>query len=249
MPEFMPLLTAIIAPLLTLMVLSYIFAGDNPAYRFATYIFIGVAAGYAGAIAYHNVLKPSLIDPLVAAGILGITDPEIIITVLLPLLLVAMLLLKLSPTTARFGTLPLALMVGVGAAVVVGGAITGTLIPQSLASMESLNPTQVSPLTGETGAERLINVIILLIGTITTLLFFRFTVSRSKTGEEERPMTSIAGITVPGPLGALRSVGKGFIAIAFGAVYAGAFAAVIVVLAERVQYLVDVVFALIGSFG
>jgi hypothetical protein len=62
-------------------------------------------------------------------------------------------------------------------------------------------------------------------------------------------LTSIAGITVPGPLGALRSVGKGFIAIAFGAVYAGAFAAVIVVLAERVQYLVDVVFALLGSFG
>jgi hypothetical protein len=249
MLEFMPLLTAIIAPLLTLMVLSYIFAGDNPAYRFATYIFIGVAAGYAGAIAYHNVLKPSLIDPILAVGILGLTDPEIIITVLLPILLVAMLLLKLSPSTARFGTLPMALMVGVGAAVVVGGAITGTLIPQSLASMESLNPTQVSPLTGETGAERLINVIILLIGTITTLLFFRFTVSRTKTGEEEKPMTSIAGITVPGPLGALRSVGKGFIAIAFGAVYAGAFAAVIVVLAERVQYLVDVVFALLGSFG
>lgn len=249
MQDLMPTLTLVIAPLLTIMVLSYIFAGDNPAYRFATHIFIGVAAGYAGAIAYHNVLKPSLIDTIIEAGILGLADPEIIVTVIIPILLVILLLLKLSPSTARFGTLPLALMVGVGAAVVVGGAITGTLVPQSLASMESLNPGQVSPLTGETGAERLINVSIILIGTITTLLFFRFTVSRSKSGEEDRPMTSIAGITVPGPLGALRSIGKGFIAIAFGAVYAGAFAAVIVILAERVQYLVDVMFLLLGNLG
>jgi len=48
----------ILAALLTIMMLSYII-GDNPFFRLACYIFIGVASGYAGAMAWHQVLWPS----------------------------------------------------------------------------------------------------------------------------------------------------------------------------------------------
>ncbi len=79
---------------------------------------------------------------------------------------------------------------GVGAAVVVGGAITGTLVPQSLAAMGTLNPAVVSPQTGETGLERVLNVIIVLVGTISTLAYFRFTLRKRPAGEPPSPARS-----------------------------------------------------------
>src|SRR4030067_360744 len=77
----------------------------------------------------HNVLRPGVVDPLFAAGLRGIAQPSALATVVLPWILVLVLLLKLSPRTARYGTLSMALLVGVGAAGVVGGAVSGTLGP------------------------------------------------------------------------------------------------------------------------
>jgi hypothetical protein len=65
------LIAAFLGAIITLMVLSYLI-GDNPLFRLAIHIFIGSASGYAGAIAWHNVLKPGLLDPLFEAGIGGI---------------------------------------------------------------------------------------------------------------------------------------------------------------------------------
>ena len=48
-----------VAAFLTLMVLSYLF-GNNPFFRLAQYLFIGVAAGYAVVLAWNQVLWPRL---------------------------------------------------------------------------------------------------------------------------------------------------------------------------------------------
>lgn len=242
------LIASFLAAILTLMVLSYLI-GDNPLFRLAIHIFIGSASGYAGAIAWHNVLKPGLVEPLFAAGIGGLLQPPVPATVIAPLILVIVLLLKLSPRTARYGTLSMAILVGVGAAVVIGGAISGTLIPQTLASMESLSPASASPQTGETGLERMINVSVVLLGTVTSLLYFRFGQRRSLTGEGETPLAVIGGVTIPGPAGLLRAIGKGFIAVTFGVMYAGTLSAALVVLAERLQSLRDTLANLIGALG
>ncbi len=164
-------------------------------------------------------------------------------------MLVLLLLLKLSPRTARFGTLSMAVLVGVGAAVVVGGAITGTLIPQSIATMESLSPAAVSPQTGETGFERMLNVAIILVGTLATLLYFRFSTRRERATRKEPPLAIIAGQAIPGPLALLRAAGQTFIAITFGVMYAGALSASLIAMAERVQFLRDTLNNLIGALG
>lgn len=231
----------VLALLLTVMVLSFL-VGDNPLFRFAVHLFIGVAAGYAGAIAWHNVMQPGIIDPLFQAGFAGLFAPEVIVTVLAPLVLILLMLLKFSPATARFGGLPLALLVGVGAAVVVGGAISGTLIPQSTAAMESLSPTAISPQTGETGPERTMNIGLMLIGTISTLIYFRFTSRGSAT------TMTLAGFTFPKPMYLMRQIGRAFIAITFGVMFAGALAATIIVLSERIQFMWTVTFGLLGRF-
>src|SRR3972149_3329975 len=159
----------IASALLTLMVLSYLF-GDNFLFRIAVHLFVGVAAGYAGALALRTVLYPRLVLPVLNDGFSAVT-----VIFVVSWILVVLLAFKAWPATASMGSLPMALLVGVGAALVVGGAITGTLVPLALATMDSLDPAAVAPLTGETGFERVANVLILLIGTISTLVYFRFT--------------------------------------------------------------------------
>jgi hypothetical protein len=57
------LLVGAVAFILTLMTLSYLVA-DNPAFRVAVHIFVGVAAGYVAAVAWWQVLWPDLLLPL-----------------------------------------------------------------------------------------------------------------------------------------------------------------------------------------
>jgi hypothetical protein len=87
----------IISFVVTLLIFSYIF-GDNPLFRFASYAFVGVAAGYAVVVVVGQVLVPKLFQPLLAGNLL----------LVVPLLLGLTMLLKLFPRTARFGTLPMA---------------------------------------------------------------------------------------------------------------------------------------------
>ena len=49
--------------LLTLFIFSYLI-GDNPLFRIAVYIFVGVSAGYVAAVACRQVLWPDLFFPL-----------------------------------------------------------------------------------------------------------------------------------------------------------------------------------------
>lgn len=242
------LIGTILAALLTVMVLSYLI-GDNPLFRMATHIFIGVTAGYAGAIAWHNVLKPALVDPLLVEGLPGILSGSIFsggrgVVIIGAWVLIAMMLLKLSPSTSRWGSLPLVIMVGVGAAVVIGGAITGTLIPQTGAAVRSLNPGSFPPASVGNFFVRLlewlepmIEVLIVLIGTICTLLYFNFTARKSPTGIGERP----------GLIAWAAKIGKGFIAITFGTMYAGALSTTLIVLSERMDFLVKLVTDLISA--
>ena len=242
------LIVLILPPLLTIMVLSYLI-GDNPLFRLAMHLFIGVAAGYAGSIAWHNVLKPGLIDPLFSAGLEGILSPAMIVTVIVPWILVLILVLKFSPGTARFATLPMALLVGVGAAVIVGGAISGTLIPQSRAAMLSLIPLSEPGQPIDVLIEQLISPLIVILGTISTLLYFQFTERRTLTGERPRTYFVLFGLNLPKPMVVLRRLGQVFIATTFGVMYAGALAATIIILSERIQFLWNSVQEILNRFG
>ncbi len=46
-----------IAIVVTIMVLSRIF-GNNPVFRVAQYLFVGISLGLAFVVAYHQVLRP-----------------------------------------------------------------------------------------------------------------------------------------------------------------------------------------------
>lgn len=223
----------IFAALLTVMILSYL-VGDNPLFRVATHLFIGVAAGYAGVVAWDGVIGPSLVRPVLENGLSGLLNYQ----VLIPLILVILLLFKLWPVTVKVGSIPMAMLVGVGAAVVLGGAITGTLIPQTRAAMLSLTMSEVPADLGASPIEHLVNVLIMLLGTVSTLFYFHFSVP----SREDVPQSVSRTISI------MKISGRVFIAITFGAMYAGALMAAIIALAERFQFLGDVVAGLLGAF-
>jgi hypothetical protein len=207
------LVTGGISFLLTLMVLSYLI-GDNPAFRVAIYIFIGVAAGYAAAVTWHQVLMPRLVIPLRSGSLLTIV----------PLVLGSLLLFKLSPKTSRLGTPSMAFLVGVGAAVAIGGAVMGTLFPQSRAAMNTLDPTSSS----QNLLAHLAEGVVMLVGTVSTLIYFHFGAKATAEGPQRGKLVQSLGW-----------VGQVFIAITFGTLFAGVFVAALTALIERLIFIIS----------
>ena len=202
--------------LLTLMVLSYL-VGDNPAFRLAIHIFIGVSAGYIAAVAWHQVLYPRLFSPLLSGNL------SARLLTIVPLVLGLLLLFKISPRTASLGTLPMAFMVGVGAAVAIGGAVMGTLLPQTRASMDAFNLSTA----GNFWVERLGEGLVMLVGTVTTLVYFHFGAKATASGPQRGILVRI-----------LSWVGQIFIAVTFGVLFAGVFVAAMTALIERLNFMI-----------
>jgi hypothetical protein len=205
------MVTGIFSFLLTLMILSYLI-GDNPAFRVAVYIFVGVSAGYVAAVTWWQVLYPNVVVKLLNGNLLA----------LIPLIFGVLLLMKLSSRTAWLGNPSVAFLVGVGAAVAVGGAVMGTLIPQTHASFDVFNPTSA----GESWLVRLFFGAILLVGTITTLVYFHFG-AKATAGGPQRSKLVIW----------LSWIGQVFIAITLGVLFAGVFAAAMTALIERMNFI------------
>src|SRR5689334_21770052 len=114
-------ISAFVGLILTLVVFSYLI-GDNPLFRLAIYLFIGVASGYAAAVILRSVLLTKFTS-------FQTNNPnQLILNVLVPLLISLTLFAKLSPRTSSIGSIAMAILVGVGAATVIGGAMIGTLL-------------------------------------------------------------------------------------------------------------------------
>lgn len=200
-----------IAFLLTILIFSYLI-GDNPLFRIAIYLFIGVSAGYIAAITWHQVLWPRLFQPFFGG------DWATLFLAVIPLLLGALMLGKLSPRLAHLGNLPMAFLVGIGAAVAIGGAVTGTLLPQTINTLDLLSTWRATPNPWERIGEGLI----ILGGMVTTLTFFHYGVKASPLGPRRNRLITI-----------LAWIGQIFLAITLGVLFAGVFAAAMTALVER----------------
>ena len=89
-------ISGFIGLILTLLVFSYLI-GDNPLFRFAIYLFIGVSSGYAAFAAWQYVLWPKLFSQL--------GDVNQLILLAVPLVLSISLLAKLSRVLHGWGIL------------------------------------------------------------------------------------------------------------------------------------------------
>jgi len=215
----------LIAAALTLMVFSYIF-GDNFLFQLAAHIFVGVAVGYAITIVWYQVFAH-----------LG---PGNLLQAFPALILCFLLIFKVRPVQSglanTLGSVTLAFVLGVGAALAISGALFGTLLPQmSAVAGLSLNPNHYQQGPDSAGLVDWLNNIIIVLGTVGTFFYFTFTVRAT------------------GPLSGLREgfvrfwagMGRLMIIFTLGALFANTVSARVALLISRLEFL----FSLKNLFG
>ena len=214
----------VISFVLTLMVFSYVL-GDIPIarnlYRIAVYIFVGMTAAFTTIVTLEGVLFPYLQDiqnPATSWTVLGNAGDIIIFftAILFGLLLLLKPIARLSwLTNAVF-----AVVIVVGSAVAVIGALTGTLFPLIRTS------TTVSPAV-TTDLVALINMVVIFFGTVSSLLYFQYQAKQDDDGQ------IIQGAIIR----RTRWIGKVFIVTTLGAIYATATLTSLTILTERIGFL------------
>jgi len=137
-----------IAAFLTLCVLTFLYK-DNPFFKFAEHLLVGVSLGYIVSIYYHNALIPKVWEPLLRQ------EFRIVIPTILGLFTFSVLVPKYS-WLVRY---PIAFTIGVW---------SGLTIPRNFQGLifEQVQGTMITTLS--------VSGIIMVIGVITTVVYFYF---------------------------------------------------------------------------
>jgi len=194
--------------LLTLSIFSYLY-GDNPFYKAAEHIFVGVSAGYVFTITFWDTIWPNLFGRLfpdyVGAGF------EFDITYIFPLILGVFMLFRLSKKHDWLSRISIAYIVGMMAGLKFYVFLNSNLLTQIKSSTVNLSGTYFS----------IFNDIIILVGVISGLVYFFF--SKEHTGT----------------LGKISRIGVYFLMIKFGASFGFAVMGRISLLIGRFEELIE----------
>ncbi len=198
----------IVGLILTLLIYSYL-VGDNPLYRLAVHILVGVSAGYAAVVVVQRVVLPIITEAR--------ENPQVsAINWLIPLIFFLLLFLRRLPKLGWISNLTLALLIGVGTAVALVGALSGTLIPQLTAFNAS------TPIQG----------LLIALLTISTLFTFQFTLLRRRNNENlawQQPKWHRS----------ITRLGQTVLMITFGALFAALLSTSLVLLADRINFFLE----------
>ena len=218
-----------VAFVLTIFVFSYLL-GDNILFRLAEHIFVGVAVGYTAVVAFHVLLGSKLLTPAVEALAAG--DSARLLLLGLSLALGLFLFLKPLKAVSWLGSVSIAFLLGVGAALAIAGALLGTLLPQINATGDVMHyVVRYGPRLG------LFSGLVTMVGTTGVLLHFYFGSDRSgRLAQVRNGIVRIWG-----------GLGRWFLFVAFGAVLGTTFLSRFSLLVGRIEFLVDAVRGLFGG--
>lgn len=218
----------IIAVILTVMVFSRLL-GDNPVFRLAEHILIGVSVGWAALQIIFNLFVPAFAYILDTSRTGDLDWWLYLVPMVLGLLMLMRPLRAARPVT----NLIMALVVGTVAALALAGALSGTLLPQVGATMLPLNSGDI------------VGRVVLILGTILALWYFQFTVFRfpspGDTAASEAAVPAQEAV-VTGIGGRVRLAGRWAIMLAFGAVFASVFLTYFAALVDRLLFLINLKF-------
>ncbi len=207
-----PVIGTGVAVLLTLAIYSFLYA-DNPVYKFAEHLFVGVSAAYGVAITYHMAVLPLIIDPLFRPQNTPSGQPQY--WVIIPALLGLMMFSRFFRRYDWMSRWPIAFMMGIGAGLAIPATVQTSLLPHLYSTMQPLAPMAEGRLDLLTGIDNLL----LLVGVVCVLIYFYFSLEHK------------------GVFGVASRVGIWFLMIAFGAGFGNTVMARISLLIGRVQFL------------
>jgi len=209
-----------LAALLTILVFSYLIH-DSFFFRLASGLLVGTAIGFASAVIIHATLLPMAARLLDEIPNLPESWAALLFDII-PLALGLSLLVRLTPAfrATTFSNLGLAYLFGIGAALTIGGALAGNLVPQLAATMSISLAPQASWLEW-------LNSLLILIGVLGAFLAFRFIQPGN------RPWQRAYDLITRG----WGTIGRGFIMIAFGAILASLILARVSALVGQLYFL------------
>ena len=144
----MELLGIWIGAFLTLALYSFLYK-DNPIYKFAEHLFVGVSAGYWLSRAYRDTILPNFWNPLQEGTFL----------VIVPGVLGVMMLMRLLPKIGWVSRWPLSFIIGYGSGLYFITYLQSNAVDQVRATLLPLNS---------------INNFLLVVGVLTGLVYFFF---------------------------------------------------------------------------
>lgn len=148
-----------ISALLTLAIFSFLFK-DNPFYKVAEHIFVGVANGYAVTFYWHNILVPSLFDPLFRGHLLYI----------IPFMVGALYFTRFIPKVSWLVRIPIGITIGYYTGASVPAVIEADIIRQ----IQGTLLTRSNFAAWNAGPLGWVWSVLLFIGVLCTLSYFYF---------------------------------------------------------------------------
>lgn len=165
------LLGAWLSILLTVCILSFLYE-DNPVYKLAEHIFLGVSIAIGIIEQWYGVFSPNLVEKLGAGQYVS----------LIPLTLIILFFFKLSRKLDWVARIPIAFIVAVYAGVKLTGEANANLMTPVAASMQDLGELYRTHGLFDLQADGagLISGILLVAGLVATLLHFYFSAAHNR---------------------------------------------------------------------
>jgi hypothetical protein len=162
---------------LTLFIFSFLYQ-DNPLFKLAEHLYVGVSVGYTIVKAYDTVIVHLIVKPIVEDGQIAL---------LIPVAIGLLMLTRYVPRAAWMSRYAFAFIVGLG---------SGLAIPRTISSfiLKQVEDT-IRPLLSHAGGDGLtfslnllnpassLNAVIILIGVSTVLFYFFFSIEHSGPGK------------------------------------------------------------------
>ncbi len=210
-----------VAALFTLTIMSFLYR-DNPMYKIAESVIVGVSAGYWMVVGFWTTLVPNLLGKLLPAWIKSWAMPGLDaqqeLSYLVPLILGLMLLSRLAPKGAWISRWPLAFIIGTTAGIRLIGFLHADFLGQIRNTIMTVWVTDAGGAFDFWGS--LSNAII-VVGVLSAIVYFFFSVEHK------------------GLIGKTARLGIFFLMITFGAAFGYTVMGRIALLAIRLEFLLD----------
>ena len=211
-----------LAALFTLCILSFLY-GDNPLYKLAEAVFVGVSAAYWMVVGFwtgivqnlFSKLAPDLIRSSLLPGLPESQEQELIY--LFPLLLSVLMLMRLSPVGGWVSRWALAFFIGATAGIRLLGYLQSDFLRQI---QSTILPLVVVGSQGFDFSASLQNLTI-VVGVLSCLTYFFFSIEHK------------------GVVGGVSRLGIWFLMITFGAGFGYTVMGRIALMAQRLEFLAD----------
>ena len=202
-----------IAAILTLCIYSFLYR-DNPFYRFAEYLFVGISVGYGIVLSIHQGFIPFAWQPFWAA----VTGESLIgLIKLIPIAIGLLFFAALSPRHTWLIRYPTALLIGVGSGLAIPNVLRANIFEQTRGTVAPFAAIHAGTLSGS----GIFEAVLMVAGVVCTLTYFFFSV-------EHR-----------GPVQWLSKVGIAFLMIGFGSAFGNTVMGRVALLIQRVDFLLN----------